>query len=510
MENRRIYRYGAILILVGVIIGFLITANFDITGKTQALSVGSNSESTVWPEDDEGQAGILALQELSNAFSSVATKVNPSVVTIFTETIIKQRRTPFFQFPFEDFFGEDFGKYFQNPETPQREQRQQGLGSGVIVSQDGFIITNNHVVQGADDIKVRLVDDKEYEAEIKGTDPRTDLAIIKIKADDLPAINFGNSDVAKVGEWVLAIGSPLSPNLAHTVTSGIISAKGRSGLFDPRQFEDFIQTDAAINPGNSGGALVNLKGELIGINTAIASRTGGFLGIGFAIPSNLANKVMTDILEKGRVVRGWLGVFIQDVTEDLAKALDLETPSGVLVSSVQEDSPAEEAGLKSEDVILQLDGKEVKNSTELRNLVASNSPNTTVTLKILRHGKKKDVRVKLGEFPEEAQSQPTAVATKTKERIGIEVANLSSSLVDRYELKIKKGGVVITNVRSGSVAAQSGLRPGDVILKVNRKSVENVARYNELMEDVKPGDSLLFYIQRGEAKVFIAFTAPEE
>jgi serine protease Do len=510
MENRKKYRYGAILILVGVIIGFLITANFGLTGKTQALSTANNSESTVLPEDEGGQAGRQALQALSNAFASVAVNVNPSVVTIFTETIIKQRRTPFFQFPFEDFFGEDFGKYFQNPETPQREQRQQGLGSGVIVADNGFIITNNHVVQGADDIKIRLMDNREYEAEIKGTDPRTDLAIIKIKADNLQAIKFGNSDVARVGEWVLAIGSPLSPNLAHTVTSGIISAKGRSGLFDPRQFEDFIQTDAAINPGNSGGALVNLKGELIGINTAIASRTGGFLGIGFAIPSNLANKVMTDILEKGRVVRGWLGVYIQDVTEDLAKALKLENPSGVLISSVQDDSPAKKAGLKSEDVILQFDDKEVKNSTELRNLVASNSPNTTVTLKILRDGKKMDVRVKLGEFPEEKSGQPTAVASKAKEKIGIEVANLSSSLVERYELKIKKGGVVITNVGSGSVAAQSGLRPGDVILKVNRKPVENLAKYNELMEDVNSGDSLLFYIQRGEGKVFIAFSVPEK
>jgi serine protease Do len=296
MNSRTVYQYGFILILVGIVIGIVLSVNFNVTNPMRA-------ENPVPPLQDnvkEKKLNNVALRELSTAFADIAEKVNPAIVTIFTEKIVEQRRSPFFQFPFEEFFGEDFQRPFNSPQNPPREQRQYGLGSGVIISNDGIIVTNNHVIEGANDIKIRLLEDnREYVAEIKGVDPRTDLAILKIEAKKLPFIQFGDSDKARVGEWVLAIGSPLSPELAHTVTSGIISAKGRSGLFDPGQYEDFIQTDAAINPGNSGGALVDLDGNLIGINTAIASRTGGFMGIGFAIPGNLAKKVMTDILEKG-------------------------------------------------------------------------------------------------------------------------------------------------------------------------------------------------------------------
>jgi serine protease Do len=301
----------------------------------------------------------------------------------------------------------------------------------------------------------------------------------------------------------------LSPELAHTVTSGIISAKGRSGIFDSGQYEDFIQTDAAINPGNSGGALVNLRGDLIGINTAIASRTGGFMGIGFAIPSNLAQKVMNDILQKGKVVRGWLGVIIQDVNPEIASALDLKTPTGALISSVQEDSPAEKAGLKSEDVVIKFNGKAIKNSRELSNLVAAAEPNNEIVLIVLRQGKEKEIKVKLAERPEDQQTI-TQVQPKAVEKVGIEVADITAELIQKYELKVKKDGVVITAVEQNSLASQSGLRPGDVILKINRKDVRNVSEYNDLINDIKTGDTLLFYIQRSDSKLFIAFTLPKK
>jgi len=506
MTKRQMFRFGIVFVIMGVIIGFIIAGGFDLTRE-----IGANPPQNQADALQSGSStGIEALEGLSTAFANVADQVNPSVVTIFTETIIKQRQSPFFQFPFEEFFGEDFQKYFQSPQVPEREQKQYGLGSGVIVSADGIIITNNHVVEGADNIKIRLIDEKEYNAEIKGVDPRTDLAIIKIDAgDDLPYLKIGDSEKARVGEWVLAIGSPLSPELAHTVTSGIISAKGRSGIFDSGQYEDFIQTDAAINPGNSGGALVNLRGDLIGINTAIASRTGGFMGIGFAIPSNLAQKVMNDILQKGKVVRGWLGVIIQDVNPEIASALDLKTPTGALISSVQEDSPAEKAGLKSEDVVIKFNGKAIKNSRELSNLVAAAEPNNEIVLIVLRQGKEKEIKVKLAERPEDQQTI-TQVQPKAVEKVGIEVADITAELIQKYELKVKKDGVVITAVEQNSLASQSGLRPGDVILKINRKDVRNVSEYNDLINDIKTGDTLLFYIQRSDSKLFIAFTLPKK
>ncbi|UCF63304.1 MAG: DegQ family serine endoprotease [bacterium] len=503
MSKNHVFRYGFILVFLGIVIGIIISANFNMTDQIQADSpVPASPESQI-----SETINTKTLQDFSTAFADIAEKVKPSVVTIFTEKIIKSRRSPFFQFPFEQFFGEDFEKHFNVPQNPQREQKQFGLGSGVIVSEDGIILTNNHVIEGADEIKVRLLENKkEYVAQVKGFDARTDLAILKIEAANLPKINFGDSDAARVGEWVLAIGSPLSPELAHTVTSGIISAKGRSGLFDPGQYEDFIQTDAAINPGNSGGALVDLHGNLIGLNTAIASRTGGFMGIGFAIPANLANKVMNDILTKGKVVRGWLGVSIQDVDEDLAKALNLPNTNGVLVPSVQEDSPAEKAGIKAEDVIIELNGRDIKNSSELRNLVAATNPGTNVKLTILRAGKEKEISVTLGELPEE---QPLAQQSpKTSEKIGITVSNITPALIDKFELPVKKDGVVIIEVQGGSVAAQSGLRPGDVILSVNRKNVKNVTEYNSLIGEVGEGDTILFYVQRGDGKIFVAFAIP--
>ena len=506
MEKHTVIRNGLIFIGVGIIIGLLLSASLNLTKNSDATSTQVTIDNPVEPQVEGDNAGIGILNELSNAFANVAEKVNPSVVTICTETTIKARGMQ--GSPFGDFFGDEFFKrFFQSPQVPGREYKQHGLGSGVIASSDGIIITNNHVVRNADDIKVRLMDGTEYKAEIKGTDERSDLAIIKIKAKDLPAIKFGDSEKVRVGEWVLAIGSPLSPELAHTVTSGIISAKGRTGI-GLSSYQDYIQTDAAINPGNSGGALVNLKGKLVGINSAIATRNGGFMGIGFAIPSSLAKKVMTDILEKGRVVRGWLGVYIQNVDEELAKAMGMEKPVGVVISNVQEDSPAEKAGIKAGDVVIKYNDRKLKNTIELSAWVANEKIGSTIQLTLLRDNKEKIIKVKLGERPEE----PEKIAAKSKmsENIGINVANLTSDIIRKYELKMKKEGVVITSVNRGSVAARSGLRQGDVILKINHKPVINVSDYDKLMKKVKPGDTLLFYIQREEARLFVAFTVPEE
>ncbi len=508
MEKNNIVRYALLFIAVGILVGLVLSAGLNWTALSGARSTPvANDNPSQPPVTSNDTSGISVVEQISNAFANVAQQVNPSVVTISTEKIIKSRGLPFQQFPFEEFFGEDFRRFFQN-QQPNREQKQYGLGSGVIVSDDGIILTNNHVVQAADNITIRLLDGSEFKGEVKGTDARTDLAVVKIDAKNLHYLKFGDSDKARVGEWVLAIGSPLSENLAHTVTSGIISAKGRSGLFNSEQYEDFIQTDAAINPGNSGGAMVNLRGELIGINSAIATRTGGFMGIGFAIPSNLAHKVMNDILERGKVVRGWLGVYIQDVNPNLAKALGLTKPSGVLISGVQDGSPADKAGLKAEDVIIKLDGKQVTNSSELRTRIASESPNTKVKLTIFRNGDEKEVEVKLGELEENQTA--SGETNKTIEKVGIEVANISPEMVKKFDLKVKDHGVVIVRVDQGSLAAQSGFRPGDVILKIDRKDVENLNDYNRLMKDVRPGDSLLFYIQRGKGNIFIAFTIPQD
>lgn len=502
MKIEKVVQKRWLFVAVGVIIGLVIAAGFNWTHDTNAR-LADNGKTAV-QEQNQIPDGTVA-QQLSDMFASVAKKVNPSVVTIFTEKNIKVQQMPYSGSPFDQFFGDDFFKrFFQSPQ-PQGNMKQMGLGSGVIIDANGTILTNNHVVDDADNIKIRLMDGREFEAKVKGKDPQTDLAVVTIKAKNLHAIQLGNSDVARVGDWVLAIGSPLNPQLEHTVTAGIISAKGRSGV-GLTQYEDYIQTDAAINPGNSGGALVNLKGELVGINSAIATQTGGFMGIGFAIPVNLAKKVMGDIIEKGKVVRGWLGVRIQNVTSDLSKAMKLKTAKGVIISSVEKDSPAEKAGLKEEDVILRYNGKEVHNTTELSTWVSGTSPDTKVTLEVIRDGKIKSIDVKLGEL--NPQTQQLAQGKSTYDKIGMSVANITPDLISKYHLSDKQKGVVVTGVDPSGIAAETGIREGDVVLKINRKNVNSLEDFDKIMKDVKSGDSVLFYINRGENHFFIAFPIP--
>ena len=390
------------------------------------------------------------VQQFSKTFADVAEKVNPAVVTISTDKVIKMDR--FNQYPFNQFFGWDRG-----PEQ-QQEYRTRALGSGVIVdASKGYIITNNHVVEDMDKISVKLMDKRIFEATIVGSDPKSDLAVLQIEADDLIQVEIGNSDKLRVGEWVIAIGSPFTDNLSHTVTAGIISAMGRSDIISRENYEDFIQIDAAINPGNSGGALVDLNGELIGINTAIA--TGGYersnRGVGFAIPTNMVYKVMNELIDKGYVVRGWLGVAIQEIDDSYAKALGLDTRDGALISNVANSSPADNAGLITGDVILEFNDVSINNSSHLKNVVSSSDPGKRYKVDIIRDGRRKSIYVKLGELPNEPQM--AFMPNDKSSTLGITVQDLNSSLRKHYNLSQDDDGVVVTEMDNDSEAYRSGL-----------------------------------------------------
>ncbi len=492
------------LILIGFVIGSVFFMQFYEGGAPQAISAPSEPLKSL-PGGNPADRPLTTLRDFNQAFVDIAKAVNPTVVTVFTEKVYKVRGlpSPFFGSPFEEFFGEFFGRpYSRQPQPEEREFRQQGLGSGVIVSTDGYILTNNHVIDDADTVYVRLMDDKTVPAKIVGADPKTDIALLKVEEKNLPAIKMGDSDKLQVGEWVLAIGSPMSPNLAHTVTSGIVSAKGRSnvGLAD---YEDFIQTDAAINPGNSGGALINLDGELVGINTAIATRSGGFQGIGFAVPVNMAKFVMESLIKHGTVVRGYLGVYIQDIDETMAKAMKLPGTEGALVSDVTEDSPAAKAGIKQGDVILEMNGEKVKSTTQLRNTIAATMPGTEIKLKIWRDGKEKTIEVKLGKLESDKTTPETE--EKLESLFGFKVKPFNSELAEKYQIEGKRSGVVVTEVKPGSNAARAGLREGDLIVAINRNKIKSLEDFNKAVEPLKKGDAVLLQIVRQNRNFFIAF-----
>ncbi|HKJ68803.1 MAG TPA: DegQ family serine endoprotease, partial [bacterium] len=443
------------------------------------------------------QGSSSVARALSDEFATVAREVNPSVVTIFTETAVQSRAVNPFQ-------GTPFEQFFEN-QQPQGSYKQMGLGSGVIFNAGGTIITNNHVVENADDIKVRLMDGREFKAKVKGTDPQTDIAVITIDAKNLRPLRLGNSDQARVGDWVLAIGSPLNPQLEHTVTAGIISAKGRSSV-GLSQYEDYIQTDAAINPGNSGGAMVNLDGELIGINSAIVTESGGFMGIGFAIPVNLVDKIATDIIQKGRVIRGWLGVYIQDITPEIAKAMNLESTHGVVVSKVQENSPASRAGLQKGDVIVGFDGKSIENSVELSTWVSSTSPGTKITLRYMRNGKEQETAIVLAELNVKEMQREEGL--REYSNLGFSISNLTPELRQKYDIPSKLSGVLVRMVQSNSLAAEYNVQEGDIITEINHQAVSSADQFDTILGSIKPGQTLLLYLQRNDANLFVAFPMP--
>lgn len=407
-----------------------------------------------------------------NWIEEVAEQVLPSVVNISSVKKVTVNRSPLFSDPFfRDFFGDGI----------PRERVQQALGSGVIVSGDGYIVTSNHVVSGADEVEVRLSDERVFTAKIIGNDPKSDVAVIKIDAKDLPVIKIGKSSNLRIGSFVLALGNPYG--LAGTVTHGIISALGRSGL-GITEYENFIQTDAPINPGNSGGALVNMDGELIGINTAILSQTGGNIGIGFAIPVDLVMDIVESLRKYGRVVRGWLGVTVQEITPEIAEAMELKTPRGVLIADVIKGSPAAEAGIRQGDVVVSINGKEVNDPSALQFLVSEIAPGTKVPVTVIRNGSRKTVTVTIGDLSEAEVPRDTYLVEDNRFLEGARIAELSPPLRESLEVPNNVDGVVVAGVESNSPASSTGLRPGDVIVAINGRKIAGISEFKQLLQSV--------------------------
>jgi serine protease Do len=445
-----------------------------------------------------------AAQNYSNpampeSFANLADKVKGSVVNISTTQEIEGN--PLIPFmgpgsPFGDFFGPNLPKKFFGNE-PQGKMKTHALGSGFVIGKEGLIITNNHVVEKATEIKIILQNGKEYDAKLVGRDPKTDLALIQVEPDkDFPApAALGDSDALRVGDWVMAVGNPFG--LGHTVTTGIISAKSR--ILGAGPYDDFLQTDAAINPGNSGGPLFNMTGQVIGINTAIIAQGQG---LGFAIPINMAKDLLPQ-LKTGKVVRGWLGVMIQDITPQLAESFGLKSAKGVLVSDVVKGSPAEKAGLKQGDVITRFDTKEIENAHKLAQIVAATAPDTQVKVDIQRNKKEETVSLTIGTMPSEEQ---TLVAPKEETSWGMAVQELTPQLAQQLGLEPGASGVVISDIKDGSPAAEAGLQPGDLISEVNRTAIKNMNDYQQALKQVKNGENLLLLIKRGSGALYVVLT----
>ncbi|MDL1972089.1 MAG: DegQ family serine endoprotease [Deltaproteobacteria bacterium] len=436
------------------------------------------------------------------SLSSIVSKVAPAVVNISTVRVVRGPGPVFKYFfgPFEE--GDPFKEFFERffGDIPQREFRQKSLGSGFIISKDGYILTNNHVVEKATEIRVRLLNKEQFEAKVIGRDPKTDIALIKIKANhSLSAATLGDSDALRVGDWVIAIGNPFG--LGHTVTVGIISAKER--IIGAGPYDNFLQTDAAINPGNSGGPLVNLEGKVVGINTAIVAQAQG---IGFAIPINMAKYILSQLKERGKVMRGWLGVMIQEVTPEIAHALGLKEVKGALVADVTPGSPADKADIRRGDVIIEYNGKKIEEMNELPRLVANTPVGKSVPIKIWRNGKIKQLTVKVGELEEKVAKGERRYAPQD---LGLKVEELTPYLAQRLGVK-RIHGVVITYVVPGSPAHEAGLSRGDIILKINRHPIEDLNDYQEVINSAKPGDTLLFLIERREGTLFVALKVPKD
>ena len=440
--------------------------------------------------------------------ADIAERATASVVNISSTKIMKGRDgaaddesggSPFMDDPF-------FRKFFQLPPgqgVPQ-ERRSQSLGSGVIVGGDGIVLTNNHVVEGADEIKITLADNREFDAELVGADPQSDVAVVRIKGNPsgLRAIPLGDSSTLRLADTVLAIGNPFG--VGQTVTMGIVSATGRANL-GIADYEDFIQTDAAINPGNSGGALINVRGELVGINTAIVSRTGGYQGIGFAIPSNMAGSIMTSLMATGKVERGWLGVSIQNLDRDLADAMGIDQAHGVLVADVSADGPAAKAGIQRGDVILSIDGRDVKSTGELRNLVASHPAGKSVEVVIVRDKKRSNVDVELGALAANKGSSPSAPAKMSSQGLlaGLAVADITPESRRRFDVPDKiDSGVIVTDLDPRSAVAKAGVAPGDVIVQIDQNQVSNAKEFRRLADKVD-GKSALLLVARESGTIFV-------
>jgi serine protease Do len=506
-SNRRVAVLAA---LAGFVIGVGVCVRLDLLPAPAAVGLFGGGEAS------PSNPPPVTIPD----FADLASHVSPAVVNISTTQEVKSPHAmgpgpgpggPGQQAPGgpgqngpddDDQFQEYFGPFERFFNMPRRPFKARSLGSGFIIDPKGLIITNNHVVENADEIIVKLSTGKEFKAKVVGRDSKTDIALIELKTPAvLPAVKLGDSDGMQVGQWVVAIGNPFG--LENTVTAGIVSALGRHINQGP--YDNFIQTDAAINPGNSGGPLLNTKGEVVGINTAIFSRGGGNIGIGFAIPINLAHEIVPQLKDKGHVVRGWLGVMIQKVTPDIAESLGLEDAKGALVADVVKDGPAEASGLKQGDVITEFDGKPVVDSAELPLLVARTGVGKSVRLKIIRDKEAKEFTVKVGELKEE---DSTEAGGSSSEDLGLAVQTLTPELAENLNLDKGLKGVVVTQVEPGGPAAEAGLRRGDVILEVNRKPVKNAAAYQKAVRELGKGKSLLFLVRRGDNTIFLALKPP--
>lgn len=475
-----VFLIGFFVISMAGVVRFSIISKKPVVRDAFATSVGEHTRHPV-------------------SFADLAERLKPAVVNISTTKVIKSGgmrrfRSPFGdEFPFDKFFGGDefFRRFFRD--TPEREFKQRSLGSGFIISKDGYIFTNNHVVEKADKIRVRLSDGKEYDASVVGRDAKTDIALIKIKpTNSLPVVEFGDSDKLRVGDWVIAIGNPFG--LAHTVTAGIVSAKGR--VIGSGPYDNFIQTDASINPGNSGGPLFDLEGKVVGINTAIVARGQG---IGFAIPVNMAKELLSDLKTKGKVVRGWLGVSVQDVTEDIAKNLKLKEAKGALINDVFEGDPADKAGLKAGDIIIEINGKKIKNTREVLRIVALLSVGKKIEIKVLRDEKEKVFQIVIAERKERKE---LADAGKIKEYFGMTAQEITPEIAEHLGLSDTKG-VIVSHVKEGSPADNAGIKSGDIILQANRVKVSSIKDYLRGISRKGAKDSCLLLIKRGKVSFFV-------
>ncbi len=449
---------------------------------------------------------LTSLRDFNNALVDIVDQVRPAVVTVSTQRLVTARPSPFGGDRFFNFFFPDQGRQEAEP----RQFAQRGLGSGVIVDANGLVITNNHVIADADSIYVQLSDDRSFLADVVGTDPATDIAVLRIAGENLPHVDFGDSDDLRVGEMVMAIGSPLTANFASSVTMGIVSALGRTGVRLNIDYQDFIQTDAAINPGNSGGPLINLDGRIVGINTAIASRSGGNQGIGFAIPANMVGSVVNSLVETGRVIRGWLGVTIQDVDDNMAAALGLNQMQGALVGDVLNNSPAARAGLAAGDVIVAIDGRSIESSEALRSQVAAIAPGTKIAMTVLRDGQEMQKRVLLGERPtnDALARSPEAPDRPDEEKLGFTAVDLTPAIAREFNLNPEQTGVVVTALQPGRTAATAGLRQGDIVRAVNRRRVTSVEDFLQVLGAVPTGESVLLRASRAGTGFFAAFRMP--
>lgn len=451
---------------------------------------------------------IAILDRSSKAFVNVVKKAKTAVVHIKVEKTTKGKyhnrpgAEEMFNHPFfEQFFGPQFRQ--QQPQQ-QREYTQRGQGSGFIINKKGYILTNNHVVEGADTIRVTLSDKRDFIGTIVGTDPQSDVALIKIDdAVNLPVLPLGDSSKLEVAEWVIAIGNPFG--LSQTVTVGVVSATGRNSV-GINEYENFIQTDAAINPGNSGGPLINARGEAVGINTALFSKTGGYMGIGFAIPINMAKSIEKQLKEHGKVTRGWLGVVIQNVDKDLADSFGLKQAGGILVSEVQKDSPASAAGLKRGDVIIELDGVVLDDVSDLRNKVAMITPDSKTMLLVVRDGREKKIQVTIGEQPSDFSQHASQKSVKSLEDYGLTLQELTKELAERFEYEVESG-LIVSNVEQGSPAAKAGMKPGQLVEEVNRIPVNNLKDLTKVLSNAGDSGKILLRVRSGNYATYIVLGA---